>query len=60
MKRIAAWVSALVLAGALPALAADTIVFGAAISMTGKLARKASTPGTATSSPSRRSTRREA
>jgi branched-chain amino acid transport system substrate-binding protein len=40
MKRIAAWVSALVLAGALPALAADTIVFGAAISMTGKLAKE--------------------
>jgi branched-chain amino acid transport system substrate-binding protein len=40
MKRIAAWLSALVLAGALPALAADTIVFGAAISMTGKLAKE--------------------
>ena len=40
MKPIAAWVPALVLAGALPALAADTIVFGAAISMTGKLAKE--------------------
>ena len=43
MKRV--WLSALVLAAAWPATAADTIVFGAAISITGKTAKEGDQAG---------------
>jgi branched-chain amino acid transport system substrate-binding protein len=40
MRRIGAWTCALLLLGSVPAPGADTVVFGAAISITGKLAKE--------------------